>query len=215
MHALGLVNRVALRALLKLRRIDFPDADLARLRAAVRPGTAAFLGPNHPEFMTDWLIDKEISRRVSPLMAHWASYEIVNASPSAQGFWLRNNLIANAPGGTGREYSIRWALGGHGVLLHPEGTASWQADRVGPLLPGIVEMAWETCRRTREADVAKPVFVAPIVWKLRFRGAAHESFRREMRHIEQRLDLPSGSRMAVEARFAALQQSLLRRQWSR
>ncbi|HYM81029.1 MAG TPA: hypothetical protein VEY91_06415, partial [Candidatus Limnocylindria bacterium] len=92
---------------------------------------------------------------------------------------------------------------------------SWQADRVGPLLPGIVEMAWETCRRTREAGVEKPIFVAPIVWKLRFRGAVHETLRREMAHIERRLDLQSGSRLTVEERLAVLQQNLLRRQWDR
>ncbi len=84
---LGPVNRhVMLGPVLRLRAFDLPAADLARLRAAVNRGTAAFLGPNHPEFMTDWLIDKELSRRVSPLMAHWASYEIVNGSPLTQGF---------------------------------------------------------------------------------------------------------------------------------
>jgi hypothetical protein len=91
--------------------------------------------------MTDWMLDKEVSRRVAPLMAHWASYEIVNPNPWAQAFWLRNNLIANAPGGGGKEYSIRWARAGHGVLLHPEGTPSWHGDAVGTLVPGIVEMA--------------------------------------------------------------------------
>jgi len=81
--------------LLRIRSIDFPNADVARLRAVIRKGTAAFVGPNHPEFMTDWMLDKEVSRRVSPLMAHWASYEVVNIHPVAQWVWLRNNLIAN------------------------------------------------------------------------------------------------------------------------
>src|SRR5262245_23132371 len=94
--AVGVLNRhLMLRRVLKLAAIEFPDADRARLREAVRRGTAAFLGPVHPEFTTDWLLDKEVSRLASPLMAHWASYEIVNASPAAQWFWLRNNLIAN------------------------------------------------------------------------------------------------------------------------
>src|SRR5262245_52174764 len=93
-RALGPVNQhFVLRGLLRLAELDVPAADLARLRAAVNPSTAAFLGPNHPEFFTDWMLDKEISRRVSPLMAHWAAFEIVNMNPPAQWFWLRNNLI--------------------------------------------------------------------------------------------------------------------------
>jgi hypothetical protein len=83
-HALGIANRfVVLPGIVRLHAIDFPRAEAARLRASVttRP---TFLAPNHPEFMTDWLIDKEISRRVAPLMAHWASYEVVNIHPVAQ-----------------------------------------------------------------------------------------------------------------------------------
>src|SRR5262249_20367136 len=113
-HVLGAVNRFAiLPGVLKLRRFDLPAADRARLAGAVNRGTAAFLGPVHPEFLTDWMVDKEISRRVSPLMAHWASYEIVNASPPVRAFWLANNLIANVPGGAGKAYSVDWALRGH------------------------------------------------------------------------------------------------------
>jgi hypothetical protein len=212
---LGPVNRrVVLGPLLRLRRFDLPAQDLARLRAAVNPGTAAFLGPNHPEFLTDWMIDKEISRRVSPLMAHWASYEIVNGSSFTQRFWLANNLIANAPGGDGKEYSIRWALAGHGVLLHPEGTATWQGERVGPLLPGIVDMAWDAARQLRSRRVSRPVFVVPIVWRLRFIGDPAHGLEREMAHIERALGLPAG-RGGGENRFAALLGSLLVHQAAR
>jgi hypothetical protein len=214
-RTLGPINHAALVLMLKLRAIDLPAADLARLSAAIRPGTAAFLGPNHPEFLTDWLIDKELSVRTSPLMAHWASYEIVNASPAAQWFWLRNNLIANAPGGNGKEYSIRWALQGQGVLLHPEGQATWQSYRVGPLLPGIVDMAWDASRRVLEAGVEKPVWIVPVIWKLHFTGDVGDGLRREMAHIEQTLELPLGNALPVEQRFAALQRGLLVRQWTK
>ena len=215
-RALGPINRhLVLPRWLRIREIDLPAADLARLRAAVRPGTAAFLGPNHPEFMTDWMLDKEISRLVSPLMAHWASYEIVNASPMAQRFWLANNLISNPPGGNGREYSMRWALAGHGVLLHPEGTASWHAERVGRLLPGIVEMAWEACTGARTAGRDVPVFIVPVVWKLHFTHDVSRGLAREMEHIERRLGLPSGEGLARERRFLALQVNLLARQCAR
>jgi len=214
-HAIGPVNRhLLLRALLRLSAFRVPPAELARLRAAVGPATAAFLAPNHPEFMTDWLIDKEISRLVSPLMAHWASYEIVNGSPLGQRFWLANNLIANAPGGDGKAYSVRWALAGHGVLLHPEGTATWQGDRVGPLLPGIVDMAWDAARQLRELGEARPVYVVPLVWRLRFLTDPAAGLQREMAQIERALSLPAG-RGAVEARFAALLGQLLTRQCAR
>lgn len=210
-RALGPANAWALRAVLKLRTFDLPPGDLARLRAHVNADTIAFLGPNHPEFLTDWLIDKEISRRVSPLMAHWASYEIVNMNPFVQGIWLRNNLIANAPGGGGRAYSLDWSARGHGVLLHPEGTASWQADRIGPLVSGIVDMAWEAAERARARGDARPVFVVPIVWKLHFRGDVGRALAREMAGIESREGLPRGDGLSVERRFAKLQHSLLDR----
>lgn len=200
--------------MLRLRHFELPEDDLTRLRAAVNPRTAAFLGPNHPEFMTDWMLDKEISRRVSPLMAHWASYEIVNGSPLAQRFWLANNLIGNAPGGTGKEYSIRWALAGHGVLLHPEGTATWQGERVGPLLPGIVDMAWETARQSRERGDSRPVFVVPLVWRLRFVADAWPGLQREIATIANALDLPAATG-SVERRFAAMLGALLARQSER
>ncbi len=212
---LGPVNRhLLLGPLLRVRRLDLPDEDLARLRAAVNPGTAAFLGPNHPEFLTDWLIDKEISRRAAPLMAHWASYEIVNGSPLSQRFWLANNLVANAPGGDGRAYSIRWALAGHGVLLHPEGTATWQCERIGPLLPGIADMAWEAAARLAERGDPRPVYVVPLVWRLRFLADPRPGLAREMAHVERALGLPPGPR-GVEERFGALMGRLLARQCER
>lgn len=208
-RALGPLNRhLVLPHLLRVRRLELPEPDLRRLRAAVRPGTAAFIGPHHPEFMTDWMIDKEISRRVSPLMAHWASYEIVNLNPAIQWFWLRNNLVANAPGGGGKEYSIRWALRGHGVLLHPEGTATWHGDHVGDLVPGIVEMAWETCRA---AGPGLPVLLVPVVWKLHFETDVGGALEREMDHVEQALDLPRGRGQALERRFENLQWNILLR----
>lgn len=214
-RALGPVNRhLLLRGLLRLQRFEVPPAELARLRESVNPGTVAFLGPNHPEFMTDWLVDKEISRLVSPLMAHWASYEIVNGTPWTQRFWLANNLIANVPGGGGKAYSVRWALAGHGVLLHPEGTATWQADRVGPLLPGVVDLAWEAATQARARGLGRPVYVVPIVWKLHFAGDAAAGLEAEMAWIERELGLPRGSGR-VESRFAALVRALLARQCGR
>jgi len=214
-HAMGAVNRFGILPGLKIRGFDLPAADLARLRAAVNPGTAAFLGPVHPEFLTDWMVDKELSRRVSPLMAHWASYEIVNASPPARAFWLANNLIANVPGGGGKDCSVAWALRGHGVLLHPEGTATWQAERVAALLPGIVDMAWEAAGRLRAAGDPRPVWLVPVVWSIRFTRDARRGLARDMLRIEQGLGLAPGGRLAPAERFAALMRRLLVRQSER
>ena len=214
-HALGVVNRVCvLGSLMKLRRFDLPAADLARLKAAVNPGTLAFLGPVHPEFLTDWMVDKELSRRVSPLMAHWASYEIVNASPAVRAFWLANNLIANVPGGGGKAYSVAWAARGHGVLLHPEGTATWQGERISPLLPGIVDMAWDAAAQLRAQGDARPIWLVPIAWRLAFVGDASRGLAHEISRIERGLRLPQ-SQGALTARFAALMCRLLVRQCER
>ena len=215
-HALGALNRFALMpGLLHITRFDLPAADARRLRAAVNEGTAAFLGPNHPEFLSDWLVDKELSRRVSPLMAHWASYEIVNASPSARAFWLANNLVANVPGGGGKAYSVAWALRGHGVLLHPEGTATWQGERVASLLPGLVDMAWDAAMRVRASGETRPVWLVPVAWRFAFRRDARRGLARDMARLERGLALPRGDRLDVAERFAALVRSLLARQCER
>ncbi|MFI5372837.1 MAG: hypothetical protein ACHQ52_14885 [Candidatus Eisenbacteria bacterium] len=209
-HALGsLVRHLVLPHALRLRAFELPAADRARLAAAVNPATAAFLGPNHPEFMTDWMIDKELSRLVSPLMAHWAAYEIVNVHPLAQRFWLANNLIATAPGGEGKSYSVRWACAGHGVLLHPEGSVSWHADHVGSLVSGIVDMAWDACATLAARGERRPVVTVPVVWKLCFETDVAGGLSREMAHMERVLGLPGGDALVVEKRFAALQIGLL------
>lgn len=207
----GINRHLILHGLMKLRTIDFPAADRARLKQAVNPGTAAFIGPNHPEFLTDWMIDKELSTHASPLMAHWASYEIVNGTPLTRAFWLANNLIANVPGGGGKAYSQRWARAGHGVLLHPEGTATWQVERVSTLLPGLSDMACDTAAALAAAGDTRPVYLVPVVWRLTFVRDASAGLTRELALIERTLGLP-GSRGDLAARFGALLAALLARQ---
>lgn len=212
---LGVVNRhLVLGGLLRFRGFSIPPEDRSRLRAAVNPDTVAFLGPAHPEFLTDWMIDKELSCVASPLMAHWASYEIVNATPAVRAFWLANNLIANVPGGGGKAYSVRWALAGHGVLLHPEGTATWQGERVSTLLPGIVDMAWEAAATLAARNDPRPVHMVPVVWRLTFTANAHAALSRDIGDLARRLGVtvPPGP---LSERFAALLPELLVRQCAR
>jgi hypothetical protein len=177
--------------------IDFPRADEDRLLLAVNPSTAAFIAPTHPEFFTDWMLDKELSARVAPLMASWATHEVVNGlGRVAQCFWLKNNLIAQIPGAggeAGRAYSVEWALQGHGVLLHPEGAVGWHAHHVAALFPGVVDMATQAVQTAAARHLQRTVYIAPVVWKLRFTQDVGRSLEREMRYVEQRLALGCAS----------------------
>jgi hypothetical protein len=187
-----------------VRAIDLPACDRATLCAAVNPGTVAFIGPNHPEFGTDWLVDKEISTVVAPRMASWADRGIVAAAPA---FWGKNNLIANDGGDEAKEYSVAWAGKGEGVLLHPEGSVRWTNDSIHPLFPGIAQMA---LKATEQFD--KPVYIVPIVWKYRYVGDVSVRLMREMLLIERALGLAAPERSSVALRFHALQLHILSRQ---
>lgn len=203
MRVLGVVNRwLLLRGYCRIRRIDLPADDRARLEGAVNPGTAAFLAPNHPEFGADWLIDKELSTLVAPRMASWASSGIVNAAPR---FWGMNNLVANDGGTAAKCYSVEYALAGDGVLLHPEGSVRWTNDRVHALFPGVAQMAMAAAQCAE-----RPVFIVPLVWKYRFIGDVSARLHREMRVIERALGLASpSSSIGVGVRFYTLQMNLL------
>jgi hypothetical protein len=180
------------RGLANVRHIDFPAQDEARLKAACGPGKATFIAPNHPEFFTDWMIDKEVIARVAPLAASWATHGVVNGMGRLmQKFWLANNLIAQIPGhgAPARAYSVAWALAGHGVLLHPEGAVGWHGGHVGPLLPGAVEMALEALATGRGANADFEAWVAPVVWKLVFVEDVEERLVRECAYVERRLSI--------------------------
>jgi hypothetical protein len=187
--------------------MDLPQPDLERLQRAVRPETAAFLGPNHPEFGFDWMMDKEISTMVAPRMASWAAANIIATAPA---FWLRNNLIANTGGDAAMDYSVRKALEGDGVLLHPEGSVHWTANQVHPLFNGIAEMACEAARRA--GPNGRPVYIVPIVWRVSYIDDISEALHAEMEHIERYLGLAVSDSVNVAERFRALQEGILSRQ---
>jgi hypothetical protein len=184
-----------------VRALDIPALDRSNLEKAVNHDTVAFMAPNHPEFGTDWMIDKEISTLVAPRMASWADRGIVAAAPR---FWAMNNLIANDGGEAAKDYSIERALKGEGVLLHPEGSVRWTNDRVHPLFPGIAQMAMKAAARTHA-----PVYIAPLVWKYRFVGDVSGRIHREMGIIEDGLGLARMESTSVPLRFAALQTNIL------
>jgi hypothetical protein len=190
-----------------VRGIALPEGERRTLHDAVNRQTVAFLGPNHPEFGTDWMIDKEVSTFVAPRMASWADRGIVSSAP---GFWGRNNLIANDGGEAAMDYSIEWALKGEGVLLHPEGTVRWTSDHVHPLFPGIARMAMKAAERTD-----KPVYIVPVVWKYRYVGDVGRRIHREMRILERGLNLAPMNGLSVPVRFHALQTVILEKQMQR
>ena len=185
-HLLGHLNEhVILPRVLRVRHLDFPAEDVSRLREAVHRDTAAFVTPNHPEFFTDWMVDKAISMRCSPLMAHWAAPDVVNASPLAQRFWLANHLIAAAPRGGGKLYSHKVARAGHAVLLHPEGKVTWQGRQILPLRRGAANMALDLARQLDDEHNPRPVYLVPVVWRYQFLRDASEGLRRERALIER------------------------------
>ncbi len=204
LRGLPLLSAVpGVRGLADVVRLDLPAGDLARLERAVNRDTAAFIAPNHPEFFTDWMIDKEILSRVAPLSACWATHVVVNGmGPVVQRFWLANNLVAQIPGAggrAGRDYSVGWAVSGHGVLLHPEGDVGWHGDTIGPVFPGAVEMAAEAAGRLAIAGTRRDAWVVPIVWKLRFTGDVEAALHGECDYVEARLKLDRAAHGASPA----------------
>jgi hypothetical protein len=190
----------------RIRKVDFPRADRARLRRAVNRQTAAFIGPNHPEFGFDWMMDKEVSTFVSPRMASWASHEIVATAPW---FWLRNNLVSHNGGEAAIDYSVMWARRGYGALLHPEGSVHWTADKIHPLFHGIAEMACEAARRGLAEGEERPAYIVPIVWKLEHIGDVSAGLHAEMHHIERSLGLDLDRHPHVGEHFRWLQERVL------
>jgi hypothetical protein len=213
-RAFMLKGFAGLRGVCDIRTIDFPESEQRKLAAVCGEGKATFITPNHPEFFTDWMLDKEISARVSPRAAFWATNGVVNGlGRLAQKFWLANNLIAQIPGNSepAREHSVDWALKGNVVLLHPEGAVGWHGNYVAPLMPGAVEMALEALKLGRAADPGFHAFVAPVVWKLVFDRDVEADLLKECVYVEGRLGIEPGEGLPLPERVYRLYETLLER----
>lgn len=198
-----LVNKMPfIRGFCDITKIEFSQEDETRLRSYIHNQSVAFIGPNHPEFYTDWMLDKEISARVAPLMASWATHEVVNGmGKTMQNFWLKNNLIAQIPGTGNKEakdYSIEHAIAGHGVLLHPEGHVGWHSDKIAPLFSGIFDMAHQAYIQT---DGKKEVYMIPVVWKLSFNKNVEKELHKEFNYIEKQLNLDTSKNLELNERI--------------
>ena len=209
------LNRIAgLRGIANIRTIEFPEADQQRLAASCAPENVTFLTPNHPEFFTDWMIDKEVSARLCPKAAFWATNSVVNGlGKLAQKFWLANNLIAQIPGNSepARTHSVKWALQGNCVLLHPEGGVGWHGDYVAPLMSGAAEMAVEALDRVRQAGAKRQVLIAPVVWKLVFQRDVEKELLGECAYVEKRLEIRPAAGATLPQRVFDIYEALLAR----
>ena len=189
------LNKIpGIRGLAKVRHIDFPRNDQQQLKSLTGKNRAAFFLPNHPEFFTDWMIDKYVLSKIAPKAACWATGRIVNGMGSLmQRFWLNNNLIAQVPGETlkGKQYSVKAALAGEGVLLHPEGQVRWFGNSISPLYCGAGEMAIDAYHKAITDNVGFESWLAPIIWKLRFNHDVKLKLLDECDYIEKCLGLPA------------------------
>lgn len=205
-----ILNRLPLvRGLCDIRDIDIDEASKARLAFAMNGSHASFITPNHPEFFTDWMLDKELASRYAPLTANWATHTIVNGmGPWGQKFWLANHLIAQVPGDTesALAYSKQAAASGTPVLLHPEGQVLWQSDYINPLFNGAAQMALALVNERPEL----PVLIQPVVWKLRFQRNVTQELQQELAYVEQCLKLPSQAHLALPLRLAKAHRDVLK-----
>lgn len=203
-----ILNRLpVIRGLCDIRHFDIPTDDHMRLQAALNGSNCAFITPNHPEFFTDWMIDKEISARYAPYTASWATHDIVNGMGEiGQKFWLANHLIAQVPGNTDQAlaYSVATAQSGTPVLLHPEGRVYWQSDRINTIFPGAAKMALQAA-----AQGSRPVLIQPLVWKLKFIRDEEKNLHAEMIRLEKQLKLPSMPQACLSARLSRLYKEVL------
>ena len=187
------LNRIpGIRGLTHLRHIDFPESDVDVLKRLHGKQQATFYLPNHPEFFTDWMMDKYVLSRVAPQAASWATGEVVNGMGKfMQRFWLNNNVIAQIPGESdeGKRCSINCAVHGHGVLLHPEGQVGWNNRYISTLFTGAAQMAVAAVQQGRKTSHDFTSWLAPLVWSFRFNQDVKKNLLSECDYIEKRLKL--------------------------
>ena len=209
-----------LRGICNVRHIDFPQEDRDRLAASCGTdengkGKITFIVPNHPEFFTDWMIDKHIISIVAKKAACWATHGVVNGlGRVAQKFWLANNLIAQIPGNTepSRRHSVDWALKGHGVLLHPEGAVGWHSNHIGKLYPGAFDMARQAQTEASALGEQRQAYVAPVIWKLAFTKNVTKKLHKECDYVERKLKISNGEKFdQIQTRVFNIYETLLNR----
>ena len=209
-RALGWVNDFGILPFVsRVHALHIPDADHARLRDAVT--TPFVLCPNHPEFFTDWMIDKWLMSRYAPRAIAWADPEIVNGTgPAGRWFWLSNGLVAAVRGDDLERafaYSAERVAEGAGALLHPEGEVNWDNETPGALRTGAIRIAERAAQLARRA-----VHLVPLAWFIRYRAGATAGLERELDYVEHRLGATTSRGGTPAARLGALFTFLLERE---
>jgi hypothetical protein len=210
---LGWVNSaLVLPYLARVRKVHLPEEDSDRLSAALRD--PAVICPNHPEFFSDWMLDKWLASRFAPMAANWADPAIVNGMGAAmQRFWLANNLVAAVRGDAldaAIAYSAKCLAAGDAALIHPEGEVNWDNEALGRLRGGCVQIA------QRGAAVAgRPAAIVPVAWFIRFCDDATAGLEAELDYVQRKLGFRSSRLGGPAERMADLYSALLEREASR
>jgi Acyltransferase len=210
MRALGVVtDRLVLPRVARVQGIHLPGDDAARLREALE---APFvLCPNHPEYFTDWMLDKWLTTRFAPHAACWADPQVVNGMGRFMSWlWLSNGLVAAVRGDEldrALDYSGRCLSAGQGALIHPEGEVNWDNEALGVMRAGALRIA------ERGAELAgRAAHVVPLTWFIRFREDATPGLQRELDYVESRLDVHAPRLAGPAQRLGLLYDTLLERQ---
>lgn len=210
MRALGTVtDRVVLPRVARVDAIHLPDDDAERLRSAL---AAPFvLCPNHPEYFTDWMLDKWLTSRFAPHAACWADPQVVNGMGSFMSWlWLSNGLVAPVRGDELEKaltYSAQCLVRGRGALIHPEGEVNWDNEALGIMRAGAVRIA------ERGAELSgRSTHVAPLAWFIRFREDATPGLQRELDYVESRLGVHAPRLAGPAQRLGNLYDTLIERQ---
>ena len=189
------------RGVCRLRDISYtPISERVSLKGSIN-----FVGPNHPEFFTDWMLDKYLVGKKDVMMASWAAHTVVNGmGPKLQKFWLANNLIAQIPGSgnvEGKAYALSQALKGHTVLMHPEGKVHWTGKRLSSLYSGIAELALNALQ-SKDPQDTRPVMIHTPAWCFRITNETEASlvkkFTRELDDIGAYFDFNLVSKVPAD-----------------
>lgn len=220
LRAIPLLNKIpVICGVTKVREIDIRETDIARLKSVHGTGKAVVYGPNHPEYFTDWMLDKYLISKISRQVACWGSHFNVNGMGRLmQKFWLANNLIAQIPGNSKAaiDYSVKAARAGNGVWLHPEGGVGWHANHIAPIFPGALTIAWRALQQAQASGHEIEAYIAPIVWKLVFIEDVSRALHHECGYVEGKLDISKPETAMTPAdRVFRIYNTLLRRDLER
>jgi Acyltransferase len=210
MRVLGWVtDRLVLPRVARVLDIHVSDEDTTRLRAAL--AVPFVLCPNHPEYFTDWMLDKWLTGRFAPQAASWADPAVVNGMGRMMSWlWLSNGLVAAVRGEELEKalaYSGQCLARGDGALIHPEGEVNWDNESLGTMRAGAIRIAEHGA-----ALAGRKAHVVPLTWFIRFREDATPGLQAELDYVESRLGVHAPRLAGPAQRLGFLYETLLERE---